>query len=96
MKTICQDDTKLIEKFMGESLFVRAIPFHYVGRLIAVDDEFLLLDDVSWVADSGRFHVALRDGDLSEVEPYPGKCLIARAAICDVSPWLHELPTEAK
>lgn len=81
---------------VGASVFVRAVTFHYVGRIVSVDDRWMVLTDAAWVADSGRFADALNTGELSEVEPYPGEVAINLGAIVDVSPWLHDLPREQK
>lgn len=56
----------------------------------------IVLADAAWIADSGRFSVALATGTLSEVEPYPGECIVSRGAIVDVSLWAHPLPRVPK
>ena len=80
----------------GTSVFVRTVTYHYVGRIVADDGPWLILEDASWVADSGQWSVALAAGRLSVVEPYPdGPVAIAHAAIVDVCVWSHPLPREA-
>jgi len=82
---------------VGHPVFVRTVTMHYTGKLDRVTDGELVLTDVAWIADSGRFHIALAKGTLNEVEPYPdGAVTVPRGAILDVSRWLHELPREAK
>jgi len=81
---------------VGEKVFIRTVTMHYVGRVRHVTDYDIVLDDASWVADSGRFGEALANGTLNEVEPYPGHCIVARGGVLDISPWLHALPRKAK
>ena len=85
-----------MQKLIGSNVFVRAVTSYFTGRLLEVEDGFLHLGDAAWVADTGRFSVALSTGDLSEVEPYPGDCYVALGAIVDVSPWGHELPRKVQ
>jgi hypothetical protein len=54
------------------------------------------LSDAAWIADTGRWSAALATGKLSEVEPYPDLCIVSRAAIVDVAPWLHPLPRDVR
>ena len=86
----------------GEQVFIRTVTYHYVGRIeypssddgFALRQDYIMLADASWVADSGRFFDALRSGTLSEVEPMPHGVLVARASIVDISPWPHKLPDQ--
>ena len=81
---------------VGTSYIVRTVTYHYTGKLKAVTDSDIVLSDAAWISDSGRWATALKDGTLSEVEPYPGECIISRAAIVDASVWAHQLPREQK
>lgn len=83
----------------GEKYLIRCVTHYQVGRLVGMTEEKeLVLEDASWVPDTGRFHNALRDGvnALNEVEPFPGQVLVGRGAIVDAAPWSHELPTVQK
>ncbi len=68
----------------------------FVGRLVAIIDPFTVaLEDASWVANTGRFHL-FRKGTLDtncELEPC-GKVLCARWQ--SIHEWDYPLPTEAK
>jgi len=81
---------------LGKSYFIRTVTFHYTGRLIGLSNDELLLEDAAWVADSGRFAIALKSGELSEVEPYPDKVIVMKSAVVDVCEWCHELPRVQK
>ena len=76
---------------VGQAYFIREVTYHLVGRVTAVLDGFVLLEDAAWVADSGRFMQAIANGTLSEVEPV-GDAGVAIAAITDFFPWRHPLP----
>jgi hypothetical protein len=81
---------------VGEKYFIRTVTMHYTGKLLDVTPTELLFGEASWIADSGRFHDALKNGSLDEVEPFPDKVLIPRTSIIDASVWLHDLPREQK
>ena len=80
---------------VGQSYFIRTVTYHLVGRITRICGNFLQLEDASWVADSGRFTQAIREGKLEEVEPV-GSALVNIASITDAFPWLHALPKEQK
>ena len=80
----------------GETVYIRTVTFHYLGRIVAVTDADIKLENASWIADSGRWAEALKTGVVSEVEPYPATVIVMRGAIVDVSPWSHDLPSKVK
>lgn len=81
---------------IGQPVFVRTVTHHHTGRLIAVYGDFILLDEAAWIADDGRFHNALKDGKLNEVEPFIDPVAIATGALIDVTNWRHALPRDQK
>lgn len=85
---------------VGNNYFVRSVTHALVGKLKAVGPQELVFEQASWVADSGRFHNALKDGLLassqSEIEPFVNDVIIGRGAIIDVTEYRHALPTEQK
>ena len=83
----------------GSKVIIRTVTHYYVGEVVESGSEgYVGLVKCSWVADTGRWHIALRDGTLSEVEPYPAGdvVLVNLGAVVDIAPWAHELPTKAK
>ena len=88
-------DISALSDFVGQKLFIRTVTYHLVGKVKAVAGNLIELTDASWVADSGRFHLALKNGTLSEVEPV-GKCWVNAGSITDMFPWNHALPKDAK
>ena len=84
-------------KYIDLPVFIRTVTMYYCGRLKAVYDQELVLEKCSWIADTGRFYDALKNGSLKEVEPYPtNEVIIGRGAILDVCEWGHAIPQEQK
>ena len=73
------------DDFVGKNIFIRTVTMALTGRLVAVYDQELLLEDAAWIADTGRYANAVASGDFSEIEPYPdGKQVpVGRGAIID-------------
>lgn len=83
---------------IGENYLIRTVTHIDIGRVIDVGPTEIVMEDASWIADTGRYHNALVEGTLSEVEPYPNgaKVIIGRGALIDACRWLHPLPREQK
>jgi hypothetical protein len=83
----------------GKSYFFRAVTYHLVGEIVTIETSpagvWVELKNASWIADSGRFTQAIKDGKLNEVEPV-GKAYLNLASVTDAFPWVHELPKEQK
>jgi len=88
-------DLKVYEDLIGKKLFLRTVTYHCVGRVRALFGDFLELENASWVADSGRFMGAIKDGTLNEVEPV-GQYFVNLKTVVDFFPWTHSLPEEQK
>jgi len=82
--------------FVGNSVLIRTVTYFQVGRITHLDALEVVLDDASWIADTGRFNEALRTGVFSEVEPLLGPVSVSRGAIVDVVTWSHPLPKDVK
>ena len=81
---------------LGKKYFVRTVTHYTVGRLISEDDNYLVFENASWVADTGRWNSCLKTGELSEVEPFINKVFVSKAAVVDITEWDHPLPTSVK
>ena len=82
--------------FVGRAFFFRTVTYHLTGRVTKViGDNLLVLEDAAWIANSGRFRTALKDGLLDEVEPV-GEAIINLSTVTDMFPWSHPLPTVQK
>ena len=40
---------------IGAEVFIKTVTYHYTGRIVDVAEGFVFLEDVAWIADSGRF-----------------------------------------
>jgi hypothetical protein len=83
---------------IGENYFIRTVTHFNTGKLIRVTSKELVLKDAAWIADTGRFMQAIKDGTLNEVEPYPDgeEVVVGRGAIVDAVIWRHPLPRTQK
>ena len=84
---------KMIKK--NEAYFFRTVTFYLVGRVVQQENNFVELADASWVADTGRFMNAIKNGTLLEVEPV-GTAYINLDSVVDFFPWVHALPDKQK
>ena len=77
---------------VGKAYLIRTVTMHYTGRVVAVTDSDVVLDDAAWIADTGRYANSLASGSLSEVEPYPSRVAVCRGGMIDFAEWNHPLP----
>lgn len=82
---------------IGASYFIRTVTHHLTGRLVAVTEQELVIEDVAWIADDGRLMQALQNGEFKEVEPYPeGQVIVGRGSLIDASKVAFKLPRSQK
>lgn len=83
---------------IGEKYFIRTVTMAYTGIITAVHPNELELASACWIADSGRFHKALKGewDSNAEHEPFPASIVIGRGAIIDACPLSCELPKTVK
>jgi len=95
-KVVNVDSASLHPWQIGKSYYIRTVTMYIVGKLEAVYETELVLSSASWVANSGRFHDALKGGvsKLDEVEPFPAdqSVIVGRGALIDATIWAHDLP----
>jgi len=82
-----------LDDMIGQKWFFRTVTYHLVGKVEKKLGRFLKLSEAAWVADSGRFMDALKNGKLSEVEPV-GDCILNLDTVTDAFPWKHKLPKD--
>ena len=83
---------------VGQRVFVRTVTNYLLGEVVSTSATDIVLENASWVGDTGRFQQFCLYGELDEVEPYEPSMRVAvpRTAIVDaVLNWPHQLPTEA-
>lgn len=82
-----------LKDMIGEKFFFRTVTYHLTGRVKKVIGNILELENAAWIADSGRFMQAIKDGTLKEVEPV-GRAYININSVTDFFPWKHSLPSK--
>src|SRR5574337_2001185 len=90
-----QMDLTCLKDLEGGAYFFRTVTYHLTGRVKQVLGNLLVLEDAAWIADSGRFTQAIKDGVLNEVEPV-GEAIINLSTVTDMFPWKHPLPKVQK
>jgi len=83
------------EDLVDGKYYFRTVTYHTVGEVKKIVGRFAYLKNASWVADSGRFMNAIKDGTLNEVEPV-GDAFINLDTVVDFFPWKHTLHIEQK
>ena len=71
---------------IGKTYFIRTVTHYFTGRLIWVGDKEIVLEEVAWIADTGRFSEFMAEKTCNEVEPYPSgsRVIIGRGSIIDM------------
>lgn len=83
------------EDLVGGKYYFRTVTYHLTGEVKKIVGRFAYLKNAAWIADSGRFMGAIKDGTLNEVEPV-GDAFVNLDTVTDFFPWKHKLPTEQK
>lgn len=83
---------------IGKPYLIRTVTHIDIGVVKSVGEKEIVLSDCSWIADTGRYHDALKGGPskLNEVEPYLDDVILGRGAIIDATLWGHKLPRDQK
>ena len=76
---------------LNTNYFIRTVTLYYTGRLKEIVGDWLVLEDATWIADTGRFHDFLKDGLCNEYESFVSSVRIPIGSIIDVTEWNHEL-----
>jgi hypothetical protein len=81
----------------GTNVFIRTVTMAYTGRLVDVTANEIVLEEATWIADTGRFYDFLKTGKLNEAEPFlAGRVIIGRGSLIDLCEWQHALTREQK
>ena len=74
--------------YMGKPIAIRTATIYYVGKLVKVYPQELLLQDASWIPDTGKWEKFLKTGVITECQPFPdGSVIVGRGAIIDACRW---------
>ena len=69
---------------IGKPYLIRTVSMIDTGRIVEVSATEIILEDASWIADTGRFSDALKSCNFNEVEPFPdGRVIINRSSVID-------------
>lgn len=84
-----QDKGEDVESVLeiGQCYFIKTVADYYVGRLIRQTHDWLVLEEASWIPDTGRFNEFLRTGRPNECEPMAHGAIININSITAISPW---------
>jgi len=81
---------------IGGKYFFRTVTHAHTGQVKAVKGNFLVLENATWIADTGRFANALKDEVFDEVEPFTSDCILNMETIIDATELHGELPKYQK
>ena len=71
---------------IGENYLIRTVTFTLTGKVKSKTNQFLVLSDADWIADTGRFSEALENSDkFNEVEPFKHDCIVSKGSIVDAT-----------
>lgn len=84
-------DMTSLNDMVGEKYFFRTVTYHMTGRVKKIIGNIVELENAAWIADSGRFMNAIKEGKLNEVEPV-GRAFLNIQTVVDFFPWRHALP----
>ena len=71
---------------VGEKYLIRTVTMTHTGEVKEIRGKFLVLKDADWIADTGRFSMALEDQDtFSEVEPFKNDAIVNMDTIVDAT-----------
>ena len=88
-------DVSCMKDLIGKKLFIRTVTFHFVGEVTKVFGSFLQMKNTVWVADSGRFMQAIKEGSLKEYEEI-GDWFVNLETVSDFGEWKHSIPKGQK
>lgn len=86
---------------VGAGYHIRTVSYHFTGKFVGFNgpnNQELAFEDVAWIADDGRFMNAIKDGSLSEIEPYPDGTIVGinRTSIIDFCEVKWTMPRSQK
>lgn len=71
---------------IGEKYLIRTVTMTHTGQVKAIRGKFLVLEQADWIADTGRFSLALEDQDqFNEVEPFKNDAIVNMDTIVDAT-----------
>lgn len=85
---------------VGTAYLFRTIGYHWLGKVASIRGKFLVLEDATWVADTGRYSESLSgkiaELSSSELEPSPRPVVLNTDHITDAVSWPFQIPKVVK
>jgi len=80
---------------LGQAYHIRTVTNYWIGRLVSVSNQELVLEDATWIASTGHFSDFFSDGP-DECEPVDGPVIVGRGSIVDAQLWTIQIPRAQK
>lgn len=80
----------------GKSYLIRTVTLYYTGRVVDIKGKFIQLEEAAWIADTGRWADASKDGSFKEIEPFANDPWINTDSVIDAQEITYKLPTNQK
>ena len=83
---------------VGQSVVIRSVTFHHLGRIKEFSGSYVILEKASWLAESGvQFGKMMEKGIGGETElEFVGDAAVNCSSVVDVFLWKHDLPTTSQ
>lgn len=88
--------TKQVPFKAGDKVFIRTVTLYYTGLIKEIVGDWIVLEQASWIADTGRFFDFLKDGTCNEYESFQKPVSIPTGSVIDITEWSHKLFTGNK
>ena len=86
-------DGRIGQYKVGDTVVMRCIPYHYIGKVIALGEHGLTLAaGAVWLADSARWFDFLKTGKVNETEPFVDEVFVGYGVIAEITKWRHAIP----
>ena len=79
---------------VGDTIVIRAIPYHYIGKVQTIGKHGVTLAaGAVWLADSARWGSDfLKNGIVNETEPFADVVFVGNGVIAEATRWPHAIP----
>ena len=85
-------DLDSLDDLIGQNWFFRTVTYFMVVKVKKRMGKFLVLEQASWIPDTGRFTDFVKNGISAKVEVEPiGMMIVNMDSIVDGVPWTHSL-----
>jgi len=94
----CENNVSKSNYPVGNNVIVRTVTMIYTGKLISVTDSDFILNECSWIPETGRYMDFVENGTVNECEPYPSDLdvYINRGSLLDMCELKKSLPRSQK